>query len=193
MHVPAGCHRMPELKPKVKRAHLMGKCREPGCDRNNSHRETYCETHYYERKCCTPGCWVLAKEDGDGYCGHHSGRLRAKTKEIRQQERILNDYVPKEMLGRCIDGTERFGVYIVHAVSRLNTNGASLCNTAPGKKLSGWSEPLNEPVSCKRCLALLEKRGWYSSILQDIETVRNAITNKTTLEAFNRLHPRETT
>lgn len=55
------------------------------------------------------------------------------------------------LAGRCIDGAERDGGTLFHAV--LN-NGKSLCGKIPGKRSAGWFEGhlLPQPITCAICL-----------------------------------------
>lgn len=68
-------------------------------------------------------------------------------------------YVSRRMTGRCSSGAERDGGSIVHAVSSssLISWAAALCGKSPGPKGNGWSMPVDDPVTCLRCIKKLEE------------------------------------
>lgn len=63
-------------------------------------------------------------------------------------------YTPKHMTGRCRSGGDNTGV-VAHAVPAGQW--AALCGKEPGRLSAGWSEYIDDAVTCPRCLRKIEK------------------------------------
>lgn len=82
---------------------------------------------------------------------------------------------PLRLAGRCLDGAERDGGRLFHAVPvpiteddkaaprtateahlvELANYGVALCGAKPGRQSVGWSAHGGDEVTCKRCLKKL--------------------------------------
>jgi len=73
----------------------------------------------------------------------------------------VGGYQIRRKTGMCRNGAERDGGVLFHAVAEdEHTFGKALCGTKPGSRGNGWQVvEEGEPyvVTCKRCLARLEK------------------------------------
>lgn len=68
-----------------------------------------------------------------------------------------NATVGRTLSGRCATGAERGRGKLVHAVkgTAYPWYRPAMCGAKPGRLSAGWSEQVNEPVTCSKCLQLI--------------------------------------
>jgi hypothetical protein len=65
----------------------------------------------------------------------------------------------RRLLGHYVSGAKLEGSVMLHAVESKGpvSIGPALCGARPGRLSTGWSEPVDDPVTCPRCLRKMKE------------------------------------